>query len=217
MNDWSGGRLGYIHIQAMSQQSLDDFERDLCAAASGRDGLLVDVRNNGGGSTADRVLASLMAQPHAYTVPRGADAGYTRGYPQDRLFIQRWTLPTNMLCNEKSFSNAEIVSHAFKNLKRGTLVGEQTYGGVISTGGTSLVDGTTVRLPFRGWYTPEGRDMENNGALPDIRVPPSPVDEANDHDAQLKAAVDDLLGRLPAGNPPAANANKAVDQPARPG
>jgi tricorn protease len=217
VNEWSGGRLGYIHIQAMSQQSLDDFERDLCAAASGKDGLLVDVRNNGGGSTADRVLASLMVQPHAYTVPRGADASYTRGYPQDRLFIQRWTLPTNMLCNEKSFSNAEIVSHAFKNLKRGTLVGEQTYGGVISTGGTSLVDGTTVRLPFRGWYTPEGRDMENNGALPDIRVPPSPVDEANDLDAQLKAAVDDLLGRLPAPNPPAASASKAGDQPARPG
>jgi tricorn protease len=217
VNEWSGGRLGYIHIQAMSQQSLDDFERDLCAAASGKDGLLVDVRNNGGGSTADRVLASLMAQPHAYTVPRGADASYTRGYPQDRLFIQRWTLPTNMLCNEKSFSNAEIVSHAFKNLKRGTLVGEQTYGGVISTGGTSLVDGTTVRLPFRGWYTPEGRDMENNGALPDIRVPPSPVDEANDLDAQLKAAVDDLLGRLPAGHAPAANASTTGDQPARPG
>jgi tricorn protease len=96
-------------------------------------------------------------------------------------------------------------------------VGEQTYGGVISTGGTSLVDGTTVRLPFRGWYTPEGRDMENNGALPDIRVPPSPVDEANDLDAQLKAAVDDLLGRLPAGHAPAANASTTGDQPARPG
>jgi tricorn protease len=214
VDDWSGGRVGYIHIRAMSQQSLEDFERDLCAAASGKDGLLVDVRNNGGGSTADRVLASLMTQPHAYTVPRGADAGYTRGYPQDRLFIQRWTLPTNMLCNEKSFSNAEIVSHAFKNLKRGTLVGEQTYGGVISTGGTSLVDGTTVRLPFRGWHTPDGRDMENNGALPDIRVPPNPVDEAQDHDAQLKTAVDDLMGRLPAARPAA---DAAPAQPARAG
>jgi tricorn protease len=217
VKEWSGGRVGYIHIQAMSQPSLEDFERDLCAAASGKDGLLVDVRNNGGGSTADRVLASLMAQPHAYTVPRGADPAYTRGYPQDRLFIQRWTLPTNMLCNEKSFSNAEIVSHAFKNLKRGTLVGEQTYGGVISTGGATLVDGTTVRLPMRGWFTPDGRDMENNGALPDLRVPPNPVDEANDHDAQLKAAVDDLLGRLPAGSPPAADAAKPADQSTRPG
>ena len=195
---WSGDRLGYIHIQSMSQPSLEDFERDLCAAAQGKDGLIVDVRNNGGGSTADRVLASLMAQPHAYTVPRGADPGYTRGYPQDRLYIQRWTLPTNMLCNEKSFSNAEIISHAFRNLKRGTLVGEQTYGGVISTGGATLVDGTTVRTPFRGWYTPDGRDMENNGAMPDLRVPADPVDESRDHDAQLRAAVDDLIKRLPA-------------------
>ena len=217
VKDWSGGRLGYIHIQSMSQPSLEDFERDLCAAASGKDGLLVDVRNNGGGSTADRVLASLMTQPHAYTVPRGADPSYTRGYPQDRLYIQRWTLPANMLCNEKSFSNAEIVSHAFKNLKRGSLVGEQTYGGVISTGGTTLVDGTTVRLPFRGWYTPEGRDMENNGAMPDVRVPPSPVDESRDFDAQLKAAVDDLMRRLPPSPPATADAKPGADQSARPG
>ncbi|MFM7806905.1 MAG: S41 family peptidase, partial [Planctomycetota bacterium] len=217
VSDWSGGRVGYIHIQAMSQQSLEDFERDLCAAASGKDGLLVDVRNNGGGSTADRVLASLMTQPHAYTVPRGADPSYTRGYPQDRLYIQRWTLPANMLCNEKSFSNAEIVSHAFKNLKRGSLVGEQTYGGVISTGGTTLVDGTTVRLPFRGWYTPEGRDMENNGAMPDVRVPPNPVDESRDFDAQLKAAVDDLMRRLPPSPPATADAQPGADQSARPG
>jgi tricorn protease len=194
---WSGDRLGYIHIQSMNQPSLEDFERDLCAAAQGKDGLIVDVRNNGGGSTADRVLASLMVQPHAYTVPRGADSGYTGGYPQDRLFIQRWTLPTNMLCNEKSFSNAEIVSHAFRNLKRGTLVGEQTNGGVISTGGAQLVDGTTVRLPFRGWYTPDGVDMENNGAMPDLRVPADPVAESLDQDAQLRAAVDDLMQRLP--------------------
>ena len=221
VRDWSGGRVGYIHIQAMNQQSLEDFERDLCAAAQGRVGLLVDVRNNGGGSTADRVLASLNTAQHAYTVPRGADPAYRLGYPQDRLYIQRWALPVNMLCNEKSFSNAEIVSHGFKALKRGSLVGEQTYGGVISTGGTSLVDGTTVRLPFRGWYTLDGRDMENNGAMPDVRVPPSPVDESREFDAQLKAAVDDLLKRLPAqtGTAPApqAPAAPAPPQSAKPG
>jgi tricorn protease len=137
-----------------------------------------------------------MAQPHAYTVPRGADPSIMDGYPQDRLFIQRYALPVNMLCNEKSFSNAEIISHAFKTLKRGTLVGQQTYGGVISTGGTSLIDGTTVRLPFRGWYLPDGTDMENNGAVPDIIVDQTPEDEAANYDAQLKAAVDDLLKRV---------------------
>jgi tricorn protease len=106
-----------------------------------------------------------------------------------------------MLCNEKSFSNAEIVSHAFKNLNRGSLVGEQTYGGVISTGSTSLTDGTTIRTPFRGWYTLDGADMENNGAMPTVRVPANPIDESNDCDAQLRAAVDDLLKRLPSTQP----------------
>ena len=197
VDEWSNGQLGYIHIRAMDQASLDDFERDLYAAAEGKRGLLIDVRNNGGGFTADLLLSSIMAQPHAYTVPRDGDMSVRTGYPQDRLFIQRYTLPINMLCNEKSFSNAEITSHAFKTLKRGTLIGQQTYGGVISTGGTSLLDGTTVRLPFRGWYLADGTDMENNGAIPDIIVPQTPEDESTSTDTQLRVAVDDLLKRLP--------------------
>ena len=196
VSQWSGGRIGYIHVESMGQASLDVFERDLYAAASGKDGLIVDVRNNGGGWTADRLLASIMVQPHAYTIPRGADPGDVGHYPQDRLFIQRCTLPMNMLCNEKSFSNAEIVAHAFKTLRRGTLVGQQTYGGVISTGGTQLIDGTWVRLPFRGWYLLDGTDMENHGAMPDIIVTQTPQAESGNVDAQLRAAVEDLMSRL---------------------
>jgi len=195
VDEWSDGQLGYIHVESMGQASLDVFERDLFAACEGKQGLIIDVRNNGGGWTADRPLASIMAQSHAYTVPRGADH-ITGHYPQDRLFIQRYTLPINMLCNEKSFSNAEIIAHAFKTLKRGTLVGQQTYGGVISTGGWTLIDGTFVRLPFRGWYLLDGTNMELNGAIPDILVEQRPEHEVADDDPQLKAAVDDLLTRL---------------------
>ncbi len=196
VDEWSGGRLGYTHIRGMNQPSLDEFERDIFAAAEGRDGLIVDVRDNGGGWTTDRLLASIMARPHAYTVPRGADPSITGTYPQDRLYIQRFMLPMNMLCNEKSYSNAEIISHAFKTFERGTLVGQRTHGSVISTGGTSLIDGTSVRLPFRGWYLESGEDMDNNGAIPDIVVTQTPEDEAAGIDAQLKAAVDDLMKRL---------------------
>ena len=180
----------------MDQASLDRFERDLYAAAAGREGLLVDVRNNGGGSTADRLLASIDVRPHAVAVPREGDRGRA-SYPQDRLFIQRYTLPMAMLCNEKSFSNAEIISHAFRTLGRGPLVGQQTAGGVISTGSESLVDGTTVRMPFRGWYLPDGRDMEENGAMPDLVVVQTPEDESAGRDRQLERAVEALLGRLP--------------------
>ena len=196
VDEWSDGRLGYTHIRGMNQPSLDEFERDIFAAAEGREGLIIDVRDNGGGWTTDRLLASIMARPHAYTVPRGADPAITGGYPQDRLYIQRFMLPMNMLCNEKSYSNAEIISHAFKTLQRGTLVGQRTHGSVISTGGTSLIDGTSVRLPFRGWYLESGEDMENNGAIPDIVVEQTPEDEVAGIDAQLKAAVEDLLARL---------------------
>lgn len=196
VDEWSGGRIGYLHIRSMGTPDLVEYERDLFAAADGKDALIVDVRNNGGGWTTDRVLASLMYPRHAYTIPRGATEANGSGYPQDRLFIQRYNLPVNMLCNTKSFSNAEIVSHAFKAIERGTLVGEQTHGSVISTGSFTLVDGTRVRQPFRGWYTLDGTDMENNGAMPDILIPQTPDDEASGTDSQLKAAVEDLLGRL---------------------
>lgn len=204
VEEWSAGRLGYIHIQGMDQSSLDIFERDLFAAADGRDGLIIDVRNNGGGWTADRLLSSIMAPEHAYTIPRGADWSRRGYYPQDRLFIQRYTLPINMMCNENSYSNAEIIAHAFKTLKRGTLVGQQTHGSVISTGGFGLIDGTFVRLPFRGWFVvptkgngfEEPVDMELHGAMPDLLVPQTPEAEARSDDEQLRAAVDDLLGRL---------------------
>jgi len=195
VSDWSGGRIGYIHIRGMDQGSLDVFERDLYAAADGKEGLIIDVRNNGGGWTADRLLSSIMAPNHAYTIARGMDPQKDKGYPNDRLFIARYTLPIDMLCNEKSFSNAEIISHAFKTMKRGKLVGQQTAGGVISTGGTALIDGTTVRIPFRGWFLPDGTCEERNGATPDILVPQTPEDEAKEYDGQLKTAVDDLLSR----------------------
>jgi tricorn protease len=189
-------RLGYLHIRSMDEPSLQEFERDLYAAAFGHEGLVIDVRNNGGGSTADLILSSLMVQPHAYTVPRGADPAMRTGYPRDRLWIQRFVLPANLLCNEKSFSNAEILAHAFRTLKRGTLVGQETNGGVISTGGTATLDGTFVRTPFRGWFLPDGTDMENHGARPDLLVPQTPEAEAREDDEQLRAAVDDLLRRL---------------------
>ncbi|MGH7177549.1 MAG: S41 family peptidase, partial [Tepidisphaeraceae bacterium] len=196
VSDWSDGQLGYIHIQAMSQTSLDTFERDLYAAAEGKKGLIIDVRNNGGGSTADRLLASIMCARHAYTIARGMDADATDAYPQDRLFIQRYDKPIDMLCNEKSFSNAEIIAHAFKTLRRGTLVGQTTAGGVISTGGTTLLDGTSVRIPGRAWFLLDGTNMDRHGASPDLIVVQTPEDESAETDAQLKATVEDLMKRV---------------------
>ena len=59
-----------------------------------------------------------------------------------------------------------------------------------------LIDGTTVRIPFRGWFLPDGTNMERNGAMPDIVIVQTPEDESREYDAQLRAAVDDLMKRV---------------------
>ena len=79
---------------------------------------------------------------------------------------------------------------------------------MISTGAFTLVDGTRVRLPFRGWYLPDGTDMENHGAVPDVLVHQTPEAESAGEDEQLEAAVKDLLGRLPKPQEPAADAGR---------
>ncbi|HEB60998.1 MAG TPA: peptidase S41 [Phycisphaeraceae bacterium] len=200
VEEMTGGRLGYLHIERMDVGSLKRFERDLYAVAHGKEGLVIDVRSNGGGWINDILLTSLMVQPHAYTINRGDKDAGTTSYPQDRRLIYAYTRPITVLCNQESFSNAEIFSHAIKTLKRGTLVGMTTYGGVISTGATNLIDGARLRLPLRGWYLPDGTDMELHGAEPDIIVEMTPADEAAGRDPQLEAAVNELLQRIDADN-----------------
>jgi tricorn protease len=194
----SGGKLGYLHIRGMNMPAVRDFERDLYAAADGKLGLVIDVRDNGGGSTADILLSSLTAPRHAYTAARGIDVDLIPkdAYPRDRRLIYGYSRPINVLINQYSYSNAEIFAHAIKTINRGTLIGVPTFGAVISTGSFSLIDGTTVRMPFRGWYLLDGTDMENNGAAPDIFIPQTPADEAEQRDRQLEAAVQELIDRL---------------------
>ena len=189
VEELSEGKFGYLHIQAMNQSSFLKFQEELYSAGSGKEGLVIDVRENGGGSTADLLLTSLTQPRHAITVPRGGGPGY----PQDRLVFASWNKPIVVLCNQNSFSNAEIFSHAIKTLKRGQLVGMPTAGGVISTGAASIMDVGTLRLPFRGWYlVGNGEDLELNGAVPDHIVPPSPTDETRGIDKQLEKAVEVL-------------------------
>ncbi len=194
----SDGKLGYIHIQGMDQPSLEEFERDLYAAANGKQGLLVDVRNNGGGWTTDYLMAILNVKRHAWTLPRGGDPKI-KAYPGDRLPLPAWTRPAAALCDEASYSNAEIFSWAFKTTGRGTLVGMPTFGAVMSTGAARLADGSTVRLPSRAWFVAGSNiDQENHGCVPDVIVEQPPdQDMSADRDTQLSRAVEVLLQQLP--------------------
>lgn len=207
VDKYSNGKLGYIHIQGMDMPSFEVFERELTAAGYGKEGLVVDVRYNGGGSTTDYLMTVLNYKQHAYTIPRGASDNLEKDklkfrdyYPTgERLVFAAWTKPSIALCNEGSYSNAEIFSHAYKTLGIGKLVGLPTNGSVISTGGKGLIDGSSVRLPSRGWFVKATDKNEELGpAVPDIIINNSIDWIARGVDEQLKTAVDELLKEIDA-------------------
>lgn len=204
VDEYSNGQLGYIHIQAMGWASFERFERELSAAGYNKKGIVIDVRFNGGGWTTDHLMAILNVKQHAYTIPRGAteslknNAQFKSAYPySERLPFPAWTKPSIAMCNESSYSNAEIFSHAYKHLGIGTLVGKPTFGAVISTGGRGLIDGSWVRLPFRAWYVKAtGENMEWGPAVPDIILDNIPDERSKGTDSQLKRAVEQLLSEM---------------------
>lgn len=203
--EYSDGKLGYIHIRGMNMPSFERFERELMASGYQKEGIVIDVRFNGGGWTTDYLMAVLNVDQHAYTIPRGAVESnleenkqqFREYYPfSERLPLSAWTKPSVALANESSYSNAEIFSHAYKNLGIGELVGVETFGAVISTGGARLIDGSLVRLPFRGWYVKNSDlNMDFSGAVPDHEVHNAP-DYRSGEDTQLRKAVEVLLNQL---------------------
>ncbi|TYP92157.1 tricorn protease [Fodinibius salinus] len=201
---YSDGQLGYIHVEGMNWPSFERFERELVATGEDKKGIVIDVRYNGGGWTTDYLLTVLQYKQHAYTIPRGATSNLEKNktkfrshYPfGERLPLSSWTNNSITLANQNSYSNAEIFSHAYKQLGLGTLVGKPTFGAVISTGGAGLMGGSYVRLPFRGWYVKAtDKNMEHGPAVPDIEVGNAP-DYRDKGDAQLKRAVDELLKQI---------------------
>ncbi|MCK5220297.1 MAG: peptidase S41, partial [Candidatus Aminicenantes bacterium] len=194
VDELSGGKLAYLHIQSMGWTNLEKFERELHSVAYGKEGLVIDVRYNGGGWITDYLLQILTTKQHAVTIPR--DGG--KGYPHGRRSIFAYTKPIVVLINQMSYSNAEIFPWSIRTLKRGTLVGKQTFGAVISTGGTALIDGTWLRLPFRGWYVNDGTmtNMELNGCPPDVPVENLPGEEIKGVDRQLNKGVEVLLEKV---------------------
>lgn len=119
----------------MNQLSLDEFERDLYAAAEGKDGLIIDVRNNGGvdcGSIAWWPTAAAGSCLYGFPACRRGLSARLSARPTLHSYNRRF--PITMLANEKSFSNAEMSGRIAFKISRGHAVGETTNGGVISTG-----------------------------------------------------------------------------------
>ena len=104
-------------------------------------------------------------------------------------------LPTVLVTNESSLSDAEDFTEGYRALHLGKVVGEPTAGWIIFTGGTTLIDGSTLRLPSTRIQDLRGETMEMHPRPVDVEVERPLGESGTPHDAQLERAVKELLAQ----------------------
>lgn len=184
----SGGKIGYIHIRSMGNRDFWKFQDKILFANANKEGLVLDVRNNGGGFSYDYYITFFSRQAHLLKYGRYDNMRQTTP-------LLRWNKPVVMLINEASFSNAEMFPYVFRKMGIGKVVGMPTAGGVIGTYNTRLFDGTFYRIPALGVYGRDGDNLENNPTEPDIFVDNPPEDYRDNQDTQLKRAIEEIMER----------------------
>ena len=186
----SGGKLGYVHIADMSESSLRQLYLDLDAQNESRQGVVVDVRNNNGGFVNGYVLDVFTRRNYLTMTPRDLFP-----IPSRQALGQRALgLPTVLLTNESSLSDAEDFTEGYRTLGLGKVVGEPTAGWIIFTGGQRLIDGSAVRTPGTRIEDGRGQTMEMHPRPVDVEVARPLGESETGRDMQLERAVDTLLG-----------------------
>ncbi len=191
----TNGRVGYVHIPDMGARGYAEFHRGYLAEVD-REGMIVDVRFNGGGHVSPLILEKLARRRLGYNVSRWNQQ--PTPYPLESVLG-----PLVALTNEQAGSDGDIFSHGFKLLKLGPLVGKRTWGGVVGIEPRHrLADGTMTTQPeYSFWFEDVGWGVENYGTDPDIEVDNTPQDYARGVDAQLERTIEEILKLLEA-NPP---------------
>ena len=194
VHEKSGGRVGYLHIPNMGPYGYSEFHRAFLTELD-CDGLIVDVRFNGGGHVSQLLLEKLARRRIGYSKSRWFGVQpYPDEAPTGRMVA---------LTNEYAGSDGDIFSHSFKLMKLGPLLGKRTWGGVIGISPShSLVDGGITTQPeYSFWFEDVGWKVENYGTDPDIEVDYPPSDYVAGKDPQLETALITCLQKVE-GQPP---------------
>jgi tricorn protease len=203
VHERTDGRVGYLHLPDMGAGGFAEFHRAFITEFD-REGLIVDLRDNGGGNVSALLLEKLARRRLGYGYPRwGVPEPYPAEAPRGAMVA---------IANEQAGSDGDIFSHAFKQMGLGTLIGKRTWGGVIGIWPRhALADGTLTTQPeFSFAFDDVGWRIENYGTDPDIEVDYRPQDYARGFDPQLDAAISQVLDEL-AKNP--AHTPNPADRP----
>ena len=162
------GNLGYIKLMLFDSEIAADFTRDLNnMLAKGIKGLIIDLRDNPGGSyeqvvaIADRLLPEGLI---VYTEDRNKTRQEKKS---DRMELD---IPIVLLINGNSASASEILAGAVKDQKKGTLVGTKTFGKGLVQELRMLEDGSGIKVTISRYFTPSGVCIHGIGIIPDMEV-----------------------------------------------
>ncbi len=190
----TGGKVGYLHLPDMWSDGLIAFNTWFYPQLD-KEGLIVDVRWNGGGAVSQMIVERLRRRVLGFDRARGGGVGT---YPARVL-----NGPFVVLVNEFAGSDGDIFPMAIKLEKLAPIIGMRTWGGVIGIRlDRQLVDGGILTQPeFAWWSPPLGWELENRGVEPDLVVQNMPQELARGVDAQLDRAIEEVL-RLREARPP---------------
>jgi tricorn protease len=189
VHEKTNNRIGYVHVPNMGPLGYSEFHRYFLSELE-HEGIIVDVRFNGGGHVSQLILEKLARKRVGYDIKRW---GVPEPYPSDAMIG-----PVIALTNEHAGSDGDIFSHSFKLMKLGTLVGTRTWGGVIGISPRhTLVDGSYTTQPeFSFWFKDVGWGVENYGTDPDVEVHIAPQDYAAGRDTQLDKTIEIVWRQL---------------------
>ena len=171
-------KIGYIKISAFEEKTAEDFTtalRDL--EVKGAKGIVIDLRNNGGGLVDEGVKIADELMGKGVITYLQARTGKKEYYTSD---AQKTSLPYVLLVNDGTASTSEIVSAAIKDSDDGQLVGVTTFGKGIVQSTSELPDGDAIKLTIKQYFSPLGHTIHKIGVTPDFVVkedPKTPGDE----------------------------------------
>jgi C-terminal processing protease CtpA/Prc len=185
----SGGRLGYVHIESMNDDSFRTIYNDILGKYNKCEGIVIDTRFNGGGRLHEDIEVLFSGEKYLTQVVRGAESC--------DMPSRRWNKPSIMIQCESNYSNAHGTPWVYSHKKIGRLVGAPVPGTMTSVNWVTMQDPTLIfGIPVVGYRTAEGYYLENTQLEPDFYVLNDPATVVHGEDAQLRTAVEQLLKEI---------------------
>lgn len=186
----SNGKVGYVHVQGMNDASFRTVYDEAMGRNREKKALIVDTRFNGGGWLHDDLYHFLSGKSYLKFAPQGHVL--ERGEPGTK-----WVAPSCVLMSEGNYSDAFIFPYVYKQGKIGKLIGMPVPGTGTAVWWETQIDPTLVfGIPMVATIGKEGRPTENLQVEPDIRVPLRYEEFLAGEDAQLEAAVKEMLAEI---------------------